>query len=112
MATGFNACFFCGSKDIEIIETGFEKIPFSYTCLICGHVKLTEEAADDFVGENFSKKDKLILSIVHRNDYEKKDKYKQSKPYSLEDLHRFINRYVIFDTIEKINNALLIINKK
>lgn len=104
MATGFNACFFCGSKDIEIIETGFEETPFSYICLICGHVKLTEEAAEDFIEENFSKENKLILSIVHRNDYEKRKK-QQSEPYSLEDLHRLINRYVILDPIEKMGSG-------
>jgi len=112
MATNFNACFFCGRTDIIAPETGFEDIPYSYKCLVCGHVKLTEEAADDFIGESFSKKNKLILSISHRNDYEKRKKKKQSKPYSLEDLHRLINRYVIFDPIEKMNNALLILDNQ
>lgn len=112
MATKLNACFFCGRTDIFASENGFEDIPYSYKCLVCGHVKLTEEAADDFIGESFSKNNKLILSISHRNDYEKRKKKKQSKPYSIEDLNRLIDRYVILDPIDKMDRALLVLDKQ
>jgi len=106
-----NGCLFCNRTDIQTFDEGFES-NVSYECPVCGHIKLTEESAEDFVGESFSKKDKLTLSIMNRNLYEKRGKKPSKEPYTLDDINRIILQYSELDTIEKTDKALINIERK
>lgn len=77
-----------------------------YTCKICGSVRLTEEAYDDFYGERFSEENKKILSIVLRNKYELQHGTTLEKPLTIEDLRKIIAQYKPLDPLAKMDNAL------
>lgn len=103
-------CHFC-NHDVDRFENQFDISPKLYHCPVCGNVKMTGEAADDFEGENFKDEEKNIISISVRNDYENRGRKPPEKPLSLNDLHQYIKQYVPLDPLEKINNALLILDK-
>ena len=106
-----NGCLFCNRSDIKTFDEGFDS-NISYQCPVCGHVKMTEEAAEDFAGENFSKEKRLVLSSISRNHFENRGKKPPIEPYTLDGMHRDIEQYNVLDPIEKMDKALLNLEKK
>jgi hypothetical protein len=99
-----DTCLFCNNI-IENFHNGESKI--YYECKRCGIVQLTEEAYSDFVGENFSSKDKNIISIVLRNEYEMTNQKPPQKYLKLGDLKLIIDQYSPLDPLAKMDNALI-----
>lgn len=104
-------CYFCDSSNIENRYKGLGDIRNNYICPKCGIVTLTEDAADDIHGEEFSKKGKQIISIWIRNEYERLNRRKHIKQLTLSDLHQIIRQYSPLEPLEKMDNALLNIEK-
>jgi nucleoside 2-deoxyribosyltransferase len=74
---------------------------------LCGHVYLEGLAAEDISGENFTKEQKKIIGIYIRNEYERRARKSFVKPLTIENLHEIISQYHPLDTLEKMDNALL-----
>ncbi|MBF0557441.1 MAG: hypothetical protein HQL08_01530 [Nitrospirae bacterium] len=104
-------CYFCDNPDIKDVKTGYRGIPDYYNCPRCGIVNLHMDTADDMLSERFREKDKQIISIWIRNEYEKSNRKKPSKRLTLEDLDKIIKQYSPLNPLEKMDNALLIIEK-
>ena len=100
-------CHFCNSKVSNSEGQEIEPTDNYYDCLRCGPVRLTREAADDFKGERFSEIQKKILSIVIRNEYERRNKKPPEAPATLDDLHRYIREYRPLSFLEKLDYCLL-----
>ena len=103
-------CLFC-EKEVEDIHDKLQYANIDYKCKRCGIVQLTEEAYDDFRGEQFSTEDKIILSIVLRNNYEISNHNPPMKYLKLGDLKLIINQYNHLDPLAKMDNALINIAK-
>lgn len=104
-------CFFCNSADLKDVRMEYKDIPINYECPKCGFINITEEAADDFPGEKFSEKEKQIISICLRNQYERQNRNHLSKRLTLSDLRQIISQYSPLEPLEKMDNALLNIEK-
>lgn len=106
-------CFFCNTDISKIIEEN--KYDFSqskYECPICGQVFLTTEAAEDFQGDKFTERQKRLISICLRNEYESRHRKWPEHKKTLDDLHQLVDQYREKDPLEKLDNALLTINNK
>ena len=99
-------CHFC-MHNIDGFEPQLGPSPLLYHCPVCGDVKMTRAAADDFEGEQFSENQKKILSIVLRNEYERRNKKPPETPATLDDLHRYIREYRPLSSMEKLDYCLL-----
>lgn len=99
-------CFFCEQD----INPGQQK--YSYHCQRCGHVYLDEDCADDIDGENFAPKEKNIISIWIRNEYEKNSQREFTKSLFLDEIHQIIKQYCLLEPLDKIDNALLNIERQ
>ncbi len=102
-------CMFCGEA-ANLLSPG--SVILSYTCERCGEYKLTLEAAEDFPGEEISQEGKQIISIVLRNAYERGGRKPPKEPLKLEHLLNAIQEYRQKDPLEKMDIALLNIDKK
>lgn len=78
-------CYFCDSPDIKDVSNKHQTILRDYSCPRCGIVYLDRDTADDIPGERFSEKDKQIISIWIRNEYEKSNRRHPSKRLTLDD---------------------------
>lgn len=104
-------CYFCDSPDIKAARMEYRNVLDYYICTRCGRVNLTGSTADDIPGEHFSEKEKQIISIWTRNEYEKGNRKGSSKRLTLDDLHKIIKQYSPLDPLEKMDNALRIVEK-
>ena len=100
---------FCNSKTLSDVKKTNWAI--SYSCKICGHVFLTEEASEDFNSGKFSGRDKYIIRIWLRNEYERYNR-PLLKPLTLENLHQIVKQYTPLSPLDKMDNALLIIKRE
>jgi len=106
-------CLFCGQHTI-IYKSKMGEMPPSkthYTCAICGSVRLTEEAYDDFNGERFLNEDKNVLRIVLRNENEMRNNIPSKKCLTIEDLKQIIVQYKPLEPLAKMDNALVNIER-
>ena len=103
-------CYFCNSADLMIVRMEYKDLPDAYECPKCGFVNLTAEAAEDLVGE-FTEKENQIISIDLRNEYESHNRKHLPKRLTLNDLRQIINQYSPLEPLEKMDNALLNIEK-
>ena len=94
-------CYFCNSDDLRDVRTGFGDSPDTYECPKCGFVNLTNDAADDIPGERFTEKEKQIISICLRNQYESHNRKRLQKQFTLNDLHQIINQYSPLEPLRK-----------
>lgn len=99
-------CHFC-KHDVDSLEPKSGPRPILYYCPACGDIKMTRGAFDDFEGERFSENQKKILSIVFRNEYERRNKKPPEIPATLDDLHRYIREYRPLSSLEKLDYCLL-----
>ena len=104
-------CFLCDEKFSEQTNYIYNfSDGHSYECKICGHVYLTNEAVKDLEC-NMSNMEKKIFSIWIRNEYERNGRQPFSKPFLRDDLEQIIKQYKPLEPLEKIDNALLNIEK-
>ena len=100
-------CHFCNYDVTHFKDQKYKPSSTFYHCPICGEIRLTEEAAADFEGERFPENQKKILSIVLRNEYERRNKRPPKTSMTLEDLHRYIREYRPLSPLEKLDYCLL-----
>jgi len=72
---------------------------------------LDQEAAGDFYRERFNERDRNILSIWNRNQFEFRKGKGSEKELNLGDLYKIIKQYTPLQPLEKMDNALLNIDK-
>jgi len=102
-------CHFCDSVQIKIHTSAY--VPFSYKCKTCGHVNLTREAAEDFAGKNFSNEQKAFLRINNRVEFERNGRKLFRRELTLQNLIRIVENFTPISPLDKLDNALLIIEK-
>ena len=101
-------CYFCDSEEISEEQGPVEK-PTSYKCPRCGYICLAEEATWD--QDFFNDDDKKIISIYLRNEYERRNRTPFTKRLARGDLMQTVKQYKPLDPLEKIDNALLNLEK-
>ena len=111
MSSSNGKCFFCGKKTDDF-HKGFEHDPYFYRCKMCGPIKITEMAVHRIQGEEFSEDEKHILSITLRNRSFLQGNEVLEKPLSRIDLKNLISHYQPLDPIDKMNHALLTIDRQ
>ena len=95
-------CYFCDFHfpDVKMHDLVISK--FLYKCPVCGPIRLTEEAADDFEGERFSERDKKIISCVLRNRNEAAGYKLPDSHLEVNDLHRVVDQYTPLTPLDKM----------
>lgn len=104
-------CHFCDYDLTNFKDQGYRPSSTFYHCPICGEIRLTEEAAADFEDERFPENQKNILSIVLRNEYERRNQRPPKTPVTLDDLQRYIREYRPLSSLEKLDRCLFDIEK-
>ena len=104
------SCLFC-EKEVMADDRGAMPAQHWYMCKRCGHVRLTEEAASDFAGERFTSTDKATLSIALRQDWERRGGRYRTRELTIDDLHHMISQFHPLDPIEKMDHALMTLEK-
>jgi hypothetical protein len=104
-------CHFCNFDVTTYEQKKYSASRTWYHCPICGEIKLTEEAAEDFEGEQFSERDKKIISCVLRNEYENRGNKPPDLLLDLHYLHRVVDQYVPLTPLDKLDYALQRLNK-
>ena len=99
-------CLFCENDISSFKEDSFDTLKLSYNCSRCGYVCLTREAVDDFAGAIFSASDKKIISIVLRNEFERKGRAAVPRQLEIEDLRQIIKQYRRPDPLDMMDTAL------
>lgn len=99
-------CYFCNSNQITIEEIYYKEKPRSYLCPKCGHIYVTEEVMD-FKIPRFTEEEKRIISIVIRNEYERRGKKLSNKPLTTDYLDQIIEQYPRYDALDKMDIVLL-----
>ncbi len=109
-------CYFCMLSDgvTEISRNTSEgRLLVRWQCPRCGPIYVSDLAIDSYFLASISENDKKKISICLRNDYERRDPDRSYvKIYNRIDLMRFIETYREMDAIEKMDNALLIFDRK
>jgi len=101
-------CYFCDSEDIRE-EQGPAGKPTSYMCPRCGHICLALEAT--WNNDLFNDDEKKIISIHLRNEYERRNRAPFTKQLARGDLKQIAKQYKPLDPLDKIDNALLNLEK-
>jgi nucleoside 2-deoxyribosyltransferase len=99
-------CIFC---PLNVPEAQLIDDSKSYNCPRCGEVWITRTAA--VCAETTPERDKLIISIVLRNEYESRGRILRQQPLASEDLERMVGNYRHLDAIDKMDQALLNLDK-
>ncbi|MCP4629826.1 MAG: hypothetical protein GY850_40910, partial [bacterium] len=100
-------CHFCNYDVTKFKNKKYNQSSTFYHCPICGEIRLEEEAAEDFEGERFSENQKKILSIVLRNNYERRNKKTPETHATLDDLLGYVREYRPLSSLEKLDYSLL-----
>lgn len=98
-------CYFCDSK-IIVSRNDHSGKPMIYKCPRCGHVELTEEAAFMIQRQPSTKEQNRIISIVIRNEYERRGQKPSAGPLTTEDLPQIIKQYRPLGALERMDKAL------
>jgi len=102
-------CHFCNS--ILSTEPTEHNSIVRFDCPGCGPVFLTEDAFDD-ISAGVKGLDLSILRIILRNQHEARRGRRPQKALTISDLHQLVKEYKPLSPIEKMDNALLLIEKK
>jgi nucleoside 2-deoxyribosyltransferase len=81
----------------------------SYNCPRCGEVWITRTAVASI--EQISERDKLVISIVLRNEYERRGQKPRDQPVTLDDLKGMIASHRHLDALDKMDQTLLILDR-
>jgi|GEM_PF-1127181 len=104
------SCLFC-EKNVKADEPDYKHTRTLYLCKRCGLIHLEEEALDDFPAEHFTPNDKSAISITLRNEWERRGRKAPPEKLKLDDLHRIASQFRPLDPLEKMDHALLKIEK-
>lgn len=106
------SCLFC---DKDITNDGGANLKPSrtlYICKRCGYIWLTLEAAEDFESERYSPDDRAAISITLRSNWEREGKrYRTERKLMSTDLEHIVSQFRHLDPIEKMDYALIILEK-
>jgi len=103
-------CHFCDYDQIkDLEEPGAGRKPYSYICIRCGHVCLYRDDADLIEARRYTDNEKIILSSHFRTTYELNMRRTERKPLRIVDLNTVIQSHRPLDPLEKLDNALQII---
>lgn len=101
-------CCLCHNTNITHVYKQYDHLlPSQYKCPRCGPVYLTQACADDFPLEGFTDRQRAIVGIVLRNEYERRGKRPSREARTLDDLRRIMNQYRDKDPLEKMDQALI-----
>jgi nucleoside 2-deoxyribosyltransferase len=100
-------CHFCYYDVTQFEDRKYSPSPTIYHCPVCGEIQMSSEAAEDFEGVRFSENQKRIISIVLRNEYERRNRKPFELPVTLDDLQRYIREYRPLSSLEKLDYSLL-----
>lgn len=100
-------CLFCRQDVTADGGQGFKPSRTLYMCKRCGHIYLTEEAAEDFESMRYSSDQKASMSIILRNEWEASGRRPRSIKIMSSNLAKIASDYRPLDPIEKMNYALL-----
>lgn len=112
-------CYFCEQREgitgekKGLISGTAKEITYEYKCPRCGEIYLhpdTQEFITDIHG--FTKHNRRIISIYLRNEYEQRRRKPIDKKLNISDLKQMIELYREMDAIEKMDNTLLIFEKR
>ena len=105
------SCLFC-NKDVTNDWEGCKPTHTLYMCKRCGHIQLTEEAAEDFASEGYSSDDKAAISITLRSKWERNGKrLKKDEILMSADLKNIVSQFRHLDPIEKMDYVLIMLDK-
>ncbi|MEW6664574.1 MAG: hypothetical protein AB1512_05060 [Thermodesulfobacteriota bacterium] len=108
-------CYFCDLGDLTN-QRRQEEIPHlttQYDCPRCGHIFLQWLVADDLMARDWYRdhiKRKAISATI-RNEYERRGRKPFTEPFKVEDLQRIAGGHRPLDPLEKLDHALLNIDR-
>ena len=102
------SCFFCGSK-VENFDRSSHSL--RYRCEKCGPINLREEAVDKLRLQMFKEDEKQIIGVELRNASFKRGNKPSLDPLSMNDLEKLIHLYRPLDPLDKMDHALLTIDR-
>ena len=101
-------CYFCNSNQIAILEKNHSGKPISYDCPRCGPIYLSEEAVELYIPKrDFTEEKKKIISIVIRNEYERRRRKPSAKVLTFNYLDQILEQYRPLDPLDKMDNVLI-----
>lgn len=107
-------CYICGSLAINV-ESSEGGCHNRYECFLCGYVAIAPDQLpriDWHTGKYGDSQEELKkLSIVLRNEYEESSRTPPSRNYTIEELRNKINQYTPLDAVDKMDVALLKLNR-
>lgn len=81
-------------------------------CKRCGHIWLTQEAAEDFESEGHSPDDRAAISITLRGNWEREGRRSRTdRKLTSADLKHIVSQFRHLDPIEKMDYALISLEK-
>jgi hypothetical protein len=102
------SCFFCGAK-VENFDRSSHSL--RYSCKKCGPINLSEEAVDKLRLQTFKEDEKQIIRVELRNASFKRGNKPSLDPLSMDDLEKLIHLYRPLDPLDKMDHALLTIDR-
>jgi nucleoside 2-deoxyribosyltransferase len=105
-------CYFCDYDGVtDVYEQYLGSKPPAYRCDRCGMVNLEQDTADLLETRDFNQKEKQIISIYIRNEFEKRGRKPPRDRLDMAFLDTIVRTYRELDALEKMDNALLNIEK-
>ena len=101
-------CLFCGKDVTNDGGPDFRPSQTLYNCQRCGFVHLSREAVDDF---NVKLLNPNAISITLRNNWERNNRKRTEKVITSLDLEQISNQFRALDPIEKMDHALIHLEK-
>lgn len=106
------SCLFCNKDVTNDGGVGFRPTNTLYMCKRCGYIWLTQEAVEDFESERYSLDDKAAISITLRSNWEREGKrHGTDRKLMSTDLKHIVSQFRHLDPIEKMDYALIVLEK-
>lgn len=106
------SCLFCNKDVTNDGGAGFKPSHTLYMCKRCGHIWLTQEAAEDFESEGHSPDDRAAISITLRSNWEREGRRSRTvRKLTSADLKHIVSQFRHLDPIEKMDYALISLEK-
>jgi nucleoside 2-deoxyribosyltransferase len=101
------SCLFCNNDVTNDGGHDFGPSQTLYMCHRCGFIHLTSEAVEDFDWGQFKEKDRKAISIILRNEWERRGRKRTGKKITFSDLEQIVSLFRPLDPIEKMDHALI-----
>ena len=106
------SCLFCNKDVTNDGGAGFRASHTLYMCKRCGHIWLTQEAAEDFESEGYSPDDRAAISITLRSNWVREGRRSRTdSKLTSADLKHIVSQFRHLDPIEKMDYALISLEK-